>query len=510
MHLPGMLEAKASSIGARPAFIYKDTPITYEQLLARVQRFAHALKRLGVKPDDKVALMLNNCPEFIVSYFACAYLGAVAVPVNIFYKERELEYLLRDSDSVALIASPTFAEFYSKIENKPPLFKWLIVNGPYREGLEFAKIEAEAPSTPFEAQCTEESVAEILYTSGTTGEPKGTMLTHKNLFFHADAIINLLELDDNDRSLMAVPMFHGYGITVMLCNFRTGSSFVLLDPFNPSEVFEQIQKHRVTFLPMVVAMYFVLTGHPDRAKYDLSSLRIGISGASAMPARLMKDASQALNIKILEAWGLTECSASATMQRMNMPYKEGSVGLAYPGVKVGVMDESGKLLGPNEVGELVIQGPLVMKGYYKKPEETEETLHGGWLHSGDMGYYDNDGYFFMVDRKKELINVGGEKVFPREVEEAMYQHPAVADAVLIPQKDARLGEIPVAVVVPRPGATLSEKDLTDFLSAKMARFKVPRRVYIVEQVPRSPIGKILKKDLVKMLASGQLANKISL
>jgi long-chain acyl-CoA synthetase len=299
-------------------------------------------------------------------------------------------------------------------------------------------------------------------------------------------------------------MFHGYGITVMLCNFRTGSSFVLLDPFNPSEVFEQIQKHKVTFLPMVVAMYFVLTSHPDRTKYDLSSLRIGISGASAMPAQLMKDASQALNIKILEAWGLTECSASATMQRMNMPYKEGSVGLAYPGVKVGVMDENGKLLGPNEVGELVIQGPLVMKGYYKKPKETEETLHGGWLHSGDMGYYDNDGYFFMVDRKKELINVGGEKVFPREIEEIMYTHPSVADAVLIPQKDARLGEIPVAVVVPRPGATLSEKDLTDFLSTKMARFKVPRRVYIVEQVPRSPIGKILKKELVKMLASGQL------
>jgi long-chain acyl-CoA synthetase len=504
MHLPGMLESKAASIGTRAAVIYKDQPVTYNELLSRAQRFAHALKDLGIKPDDKVALMLNNCPEYIISYFACAYLGAVAVPVNIFNKERELEYLLRNSDSVALIASPAFAEIFSKIENKPPLFKWLIVNGSYREGLEFSKLEAAAKAGPFEAQCTGESVAEILYTSGTTADPKGTMLTHTNLFFHANAITNLLKLDDNDRSMLVVPMFHGYGITVLLCSLMTGASMVLLDPFNPTEVFEQIQKHRVTFLPMVVAMYFVLVNHPDRTKYDLSCLRIGISGASAMPAQLMKEASEAFNIKILEAWGLTECSASATIQRMDKPYKEGSVGLAYDGVKVGIMDESGNLKGANEVGELVIKGPLVMKGYYKKPAETAEALIDGWLHTGDMGYYDNDGYFFMVDRKKELINVGGEKVFPREVEEIMYQHPSVADAVLIPQKDARLGEIPVAIIIPKAGASISEKDMIDFLGQRMARFKVPRRVYIVQQVPRTPVGKILKRELIKMLASGEI------
>lgn len=504
MHLPGMLESKAASIGSRPAIIHRDQPISYSQLVARAQRFAHALKKLGVRPDDKVAIMLNNCPEYVVSFFACAYLGAVAVPVNIFYKERELEYLLRDSDSVVLIASPTFAEFYSKIEKKPAQLKWLIVNGAYREGLEFAALEGEAPTAPFDAQCTEDSVAEILYTSGTTGEPKGTMLTHRNLFFHADAIINLLRLGDSDRALMAVPMFHGYGITVMICTLCTGSSFVLLEPFNPTEVFEQIQKHKVTFLPMVVAMYFVMVSHPERGKYDLSSLRIGISGASAMPAQLMKEASQALNIKILEAWGLTECSASATMQRMDLGYKEGSVGLAYPGVQVGVMDESSTLLGHDSVGELVIKGPIVMKGYYKRPKETEEALRGGWLHTGDMGYYDKDNYFFMVDRKKELINVGGEKVFPREVEEVMYQHPSVADAALVGQKDDRLGEIPVAVVVPKAGQELDVKEFASFLSARMARFKVPRRIYTIQQMPRSPIGKILKKELVKMLASGQI------
>lgn len=505
MHLPGMLESKAALIGTRAAVIYKDQPVTYNELLSRARRFAHALQDLGIKADDKVALMLNNCPEYIISYFACAYLGAVAVPVNIFYKERELEYLLRNSDSVALIASPAFAEVFSKIENKPPLFKWLIVNGSYREGLEFSKLEAAAKAGPFEAKCTGESVAEILYTSGTTADPKGTMLTHTNLFFHANAISNLLKLDDNDRSMLVVPMFHGYGITVMLCSLLTGASMVLLDPFNPTEVFEQIQKHRVTFLPMVVAMYFVLVNHPDRKKYDLSCLRIGISGASAMPAQLMKEASEAFNIKILEAWGLTECSASATIQRMDKPYKEGSVGLAYDGVQVGVMDESGKLKGPNETGELVIKGPLVMKGYYKKPKETAEALIDGWLHTGDMGYYDNDGYFFMVDRKKELINVGGEKVFHREVEELMYQHPAVADAVLVPQKDPRLGEIPVAIIMLKAGSSVSEKEITDFLGQRLARFKVPRKVYIVKQMPRSPVGKILKRELVKMLTSGQIS-----
>ncbi|NPV60458.1 MAG: long-chain-fatty-acid--CoA ligase [Actinobacteria bacterium] len=499
MTLKELLKSRAAEAGDRPAVIYRDEPISYRELEARVTRFANALADLGVGRDDKVAIMLNNCPEFIVAFFACSYLGAVAVPVNIFYKERELEFLLRDSDAVALVATPAFAEFFTKIEERPPLFRHLIVTGSYPEGMLFQDLEEGASSAPAEAAVSEDDVAEILYTSGTTGVPKGTMLTQGNLFFHADAIIQVLELAEDDRALMVVPMFHGYGITVMLCCFRVGTCFVLLDPFNPVEVFQAVERHRVTFLPMVVAMYFMLYHHPDREKYDLSSLRIGISGASAMPAQLMKDASEAFGIKILEAWGLTECSASATIQRMNMPYKEGSVGLAHPGVEVGVMDDEGNLLGPNQVGELVIRGPLVMKGYYKRPEETAEALRGGWLHSGDMGYHDEDGYFFMVDRKKEMVNVGGEKVFPREVEELMYTHPAIAEAALVPQPDARLGEIPVAVVALKPGASLTESELVEFLSGKLARFKVPRRVVIMESLPRNPIGKIVKKELVRML-----------
>jgi long-chain acyl-CoA synthetase len=498
--LKELLQSRAAETGDRPAVIYKDEPTSYRELEARVTRFANALAGLGVGRDDKVAVMLNNCPEFIVTFFACSYLGAVAVPVNIFYKERELEFLLRDSDAVALVATPAFAEFFSKIEETPPLFKWLVVTGPYGEGLQFGELEAKASAEPLEVDVGEEDVAEILYTSGTTGVPKGTMLTQGNLFFHADAIIQVLQLAGDDRALMVVPMFHGYGITVMLCCFRVGTCFVLLDPFDAEEVFRVIAEHRVTFLPMVVAMYFMVYHHPEREKYDLSSLRIGISGASAMPAQLMRDCSSALNITILEAWGLTECSASATIQRMNMPYKEGSVGLAHPGVEVGALGDAGNLLGPNEVGELVIRGPLVMKGYYKRPEETEAALRGGWLHTGDMGYRDEDGYFFMVDRKKELVNVGGEKVFPREVEELMYTHPAIAEAALVPQPDAKLGEIPVAVVALKPGASLTEGELVEFLSSKLARFKVPRRVVIMESLPRNPIGKIVKKELVRMLS----------
>ncbi|RJP27713.1 MAG: long-chain-fatty-acid--CoA ligase [Actinobacteria bacterium] len=498
--LKELLQSRAAEMGERTAVIYKDDSISYRELEARVNRFANALAGLGVGRDDKVAIMLNNCPEFIVTFFACSYLGAVAVPVNIFYKERELEFLLRDSDAVALVATPSFAEFFSRIAEKPPLFKWLITTEPYAEGQLFRELEGKGSGEPLDIEVREEDVAEILYTSGTTGIPKGTMLTQGNLFFHADAIIGVLELNDDDRALMVVPMFHGYGITVMLCCFVVGTSFVLLDPFNAEEVFQVVEKYKVTFLPMVVAMYFMVYHHPDREKYDLSSLRIGISGASAMPAQLMQDASGALDITILEAWGLTECSASATIQRMNMPYKEGSVGLAHPGVKVGVMDDGGNLLGPSEVGELVIQGPLVMKGYYKRPEETEEALREGWLHTGDMGYYDDEGYFFMVDRKKEMVNVGGEKVFPREVEEVMYTHPAIAEAALIPQPDAKLGEIPVAVVALKPGASLSEGELVEFLEGKLARFKVPRRVVIMESLPRNPIGKIVKKDLVRMLS----------
>lgn len=499
MTLSDLLKEKARELGDRTAVIYNDEPIAYAELEARVSRFARALDDLGVKRGDTVALMLDNCPEFIVTFFACGYLGAVVIPVNIFYKERELAYLLRDSGAVALVTNPAFAEYYSKIGEKPEALRWLIVNGEYREGMSFADLESGAAAGPFEALGREEDVAEILYTSGTTGDPKGTMLTHANLLFHADAIIQVLELDEDDRSLVVVPLFHGYGITVMLCTFLCGSSFVLLNPFDPIEVFEAIQKHGITFLPMVVAMYFVVYHHPQRGEYDLSTLRIGISGASAMPAQLMADCSEALNIRILEAWGLTECSASATMQRMGMPYKEGSVGVAHPGVKVALMDEDGNLLGPGEVGELVIQGPLVMKGYFKKPEETREALRGGWLHTGDMGYRDEDGYFFMVDRKKELINVGGEKVFPREVEEVMYRHPAVAEAALVPGPHEKLGEVPVAVVALKPGTELSSEELIEYLEGQLARFKVPRQVVFMESLPKNPIGKILKKDLRGML-----------
>lgn len=499
MTLKELLRSRAAEMGDRPAVIYRDAPISYRELEARVARFANALADLGVGRDDKVAIMLDNCPEFIVTFFACSCLGAVAVPVNIFYKERELDFLLRDSDAVALVATPAFAEFFSRIEEKPPLCKRLITTGPCPGGLLFKDLEEKGAGGPPDVDVREDDVAEILYTSGTTGVPKGTLLTQGNLFFHADAIIQVLELVDGDRALMVVPMFHGYGITVMLCCFLVGTCFVLLDPFDAEEVFGAVEKHGVTFLPMVVAMYFMVYHHPERKKYDLSSLRIGISGASAMPAQLMRDASEALDITILEAWGLTECSASATIQRMNMPYKEGSVGLAHPGVEVGVMDDAGGLLGPNQVGELVIKGPLVMKGYYKRPQETAEALRGGWLHSGDMGYYDDDGYFFMVDRKKEMVNVGGEKVFPREVEEIMHSHPAVAEAALVPQPDARLGEVPVAVVALKPGASLAEGELVGFLAERLARFKVPRRVVIMDALPRNPIGKIVKKDLVRML-----------
>jgi long-chain acyl-CoA synthetase len=497
-----LLKEKSAEIGGQTAVIHDDRAITYEGLEARVSRFARALEGLGVNRGDNVAIMLNNCPEFVVAFFACAYVGAVAVPVNIFYKERELEYLLRDSDAVALVTNPTFAVFFSNIDDKPTALRWLIVNGEYPEGLGFGELESGADPGPYEPMSFEEDTAEILYTSGTTGDPKGTMLTNGNLLFHAGAITEVLELNDDDRPLLVVPLFHGYGITVMLCTFLTNSSFVLMDPFDPIRVFEAIQKYGITFIPLVVAMYFVILNHPRRSDYDLSSLRIGISGASAMPGQLMRDCTEALNIEILEAWGLTECSASATIQRMNMPYREGSVGLAHPGVEVGVMDEEGNLLGSGEVGELVIKGPLVMKGYYKKPEATEEALRGGWLRTGDMGYRDGEGYYFMVDRKKELINVGGEKVFPREVEEIMHRHPAVAEAALVPEPHERLGEVPVAVVALKPGAELSDDELTEYLEGELARFKVPRKVVFLPNLPRNTIGKVLKKELRAMLEQG--------
>ncbi len=237
MTLKELLQARAAGMGDATAVIYRDMPISFRELEERVTRFANALAGLGVGRDDKVALMLNNCPEFIVTFFACSYLGAVAVPVNIFYKERELEFLLRDSDAVALVATPAFAGFYSRIEEKPPRFRHLIVNGPYPEGRQFAELEAGGSNRPVEVEVREEDVAEILYTSGTTGVPKGTMLTQGNLFFHADTIIGVLQLNDEDRALMVVPMFHGYGITVLLCCFVVGTSFVLLDPFDALEVF---------------------------------------------------------------------------------------------------------------------------------------------------------------------------------------------------------------------------------------------------------------------------------
>jgi long-chain acyl-CoA synthetase len=460
-------------------------------------RLAHVLRRLGVGPGDRVMVMLPNSPEVVQSYGAILKVGAVIVPVIFFLGDKEVGHILADSEAKVVI---TAADMLGKVEGQigvlPSLGHVLLVDGGWDERTRSLAAEMAGEHDRFSTvERRDADLAVILYTSGTTGAPKGVALSHANLESNARSAAQLFDLDRTDWAVAVLPLSHSYGLTVMNAGYLLGTRAALLRWFNPEDVLRTIQEFKAVSMSGVPTMFVYLLNYPDAGRYDTSSMRLWGSGAAPLPVEIVEPFERKFGGRLLEGYGLTEASPVVSAHRLNGVRKLGSVGQPIPGVQVSIQDDDDRALPIEEVGEVCVKGPNVMTGYYRSPEETARAIRHGWLHTGDMGRLDADGFLYIVERKKDLIIRGGFNIYPREVEEVLYAFPAIAEAAVVGKADPLMGEEAVAFVVLRDGARATAEDVIGFCESRLARFKCPKQVHFVDSLPKSPIGKILRKEL---------------
>ncbi len=507
LNLALLLTESTKNNPAQPAIIFDDYKMNYGELNGATNKFANALQSAGVKPGQRVAMMLPNIPQFMMVYYGILKAGCVVVPLNVLLKGREVAYHLQDSEAVALVVWEGFlSEAVAGYSETPTCQNMIVVNAPGSQALpevngahSFNGLMAAASPVADTYPTMPDDTAVILYTSGTTGVPKGAELTHFNMFFNAKASVEKLGLEwhPDDIFLLALPMFHAYGQSAcMNVCVAVGCTVTLMARFDPVKAFEIIQRDKVTAFAGVPTMYFYLLNHPDRKKYDLSTLRNCTSGGAAIPVEVLEAWKRETGVQILEGSGLSETSPVASFNVMFKPAKPGSVGLPIWGTEMMVADEQGQPLPTGEVGEIAIRGHNIMKGYLNRPEATAEVIRNGWFFSGDIGRRDEDGYYYIVDRVKDMIIRGGFNVYPREIEEVLYTHPAVAEAAVIGIPDPAMGEEVKAVVALKPGATATAEEIKEFCRERIASNKYPRLIQIwPEPLPKNATGKILKREL---------------
>jgi long-chain acyl-CoA synthetase len=434
--------------------------------------------------------MLPNVPYFPVCYFGILRAAGVVVPMNVLLKRREVAFYLRDSGTRLLFAWHGFGEEAQAGASDAGAECVLVEPG------QFERIVGEAQPRTEVVECDEDETAVILYTSGTTGTPKGAELTHANLLGNCETARSLFDLKSERVTLGALPLFHSFGQTcAMNATIKGGGTLTLLARFEPAKALELIERDRVNVFEGVPTMYGAMLHAPERERFDASSLKMCASGGAAMPVELLKGFEQAFGCTVLEGYGLSETSPVASFNHPDRERKAGSIGTPVRDVEMKIVDEDDNELPAGEIGEIVIRGPNVMKGYWNRADATEEVLRGGWLHTGDMGRIDEDGYFFIVDRKKDMIIRGGFNVYPREVEEVLYEHPAVREAAVVAVPHDELGEEIGAAVALKDGAEASADDLREHVKRQVAAYKYPRVIWFVEELPKGPTGKILKREI---------------
>jgi len=475
------------------ALIYHDQSITYERLDQNINQYAYYLASIGIGKGDSVALSCYNTPEFIYSYFAITKVGAMVVPLNLMLTLDELQYILMNAETKAMIIHPKIVE---KLQLNPSSLKKglgikeiIILDETVNQKI----MDATQRNLP---QLDPSLTSTLLYTSGTTGKPKGAMLSHENLLENAKSCELALEGTGSDIFLCVLPMFHTFGFTVcVLLPLYVGNTIVIHDSFHPKEVLESIQKYQITVFSGVPAMYIVLSQAMKASPQPIRSLRAAVSGGAPLPMEIFKLFNEEYQIPLIEGYGLTEASPVVSFNPLSGVKKGGSVGLPLLNIEVKIVDPSGNEVAVKEVGEILVKGPNVMQGYFKAEDETAHTIVNGWLHTGDLGYIDHEGYLFIVDRKKELIITRGLNVYPREIEEVLYAHPSIFEAAVIGAPDLTRGEIVKAFVVLKPGEQLDRKELSNYLKKHLANYKLPRQIEFVGQLPKNAAGKILKKQL---------------
>lgn len=502
------------------ALIFRDQPTTYGELAVGVQRLAAGLVELGLKKGDRIALLLPNSTPFVVAYYAAAQIGIVAVPANPLLKPAELAFIWQDAGvRLVITAIPLLPNVQSARANLPEL-EHVISISPRDDLPEPAAADlipgfstlpelmargatalavADNPKTCM-PDIDENECAVLIYTSGTTGHPKGAMLSNRNLTRNVEQVEAALHFTAEDRFITVLPLFHSFAGTVCLnLVLAIGGTSVLMENFVPARVLEAVEKHRVTIFPAVPAIYNAVLNVSHERDYDFSSLRAFVSGGAPLPATTLSALELRFGVPVLEGDGPTECSPVTSVNRLEGPRKLSSIGPPLSGVEMAIFDEADNPLPPEEIGEIVVRGDNVMVGYWKQPEATAEAMRNGWYHTGDLGKRDEDGFFYIVDRKKDMIITMGLNVYPREVEEVLYAHPAVGEAAVIGMPDALKGEEVVAVVMLKPGQKATERELIAHCRKRLANFKVPRNVLFRETLPRSGSGKTLKRLLKKEL-----------
>jgi acyl-CoA synthetase (AMP-forming)/AMP-acid ligase II len=495
INIGDLLARRAKLNPDKEALVCEDVRLTWSECNDRANRLAHAMRKLGVGHGDRVGLLALNEPEYLDMYYGLGKIGAILVPINYRLAGPEMQYMLSDSGVKAFVFGPEYVEIVDSFRGDVPAERFIaLMDSPPEWASSYrALIEAESPEEP-ELGGGDDDVLTILYTSGTTGQPKGAMLTHHNFFFSAINLIATLGYL-GETSLLVLPLFHIGGLGNVPLSPQTGTRVILLKSLDPKRMLELIQEEKVNVFGSVPALLQILKMVPDFEKYDWSSVQKVFVYAAPLPVALLEEYAEA-GIEVRNLYGMTEsCGSGTVIDGEHAMIKAGSCGLPEFLAQVKVVDDDGKEVGPEELGEVVMRADFVMKGYWNNPEATAQTIKDGWLYTGDIAKRDADGFFYIMDRKKDMIISGGENIYPAEIENVLMHHPKIADVGVIGFPHELWGEAVEAVVVLSPGEQMTEEELLEWCKGKMGKFKIPKKVDFTDALPRTPTGKILKRVL---------------
>lgn len=482
-----------------PAIVFKKETITYEELTEQVLRLASGFQRIGIQKGTHVAMMVSNRPEYIFTYYGLLAIGAVVIPINPLFKPDEIIYILNDSDSEVLVLDDNSLEAVNSSKDALEKTKTYIYLGENQaEGMiSWASLAKDEPIKQL-VELDPDELAQIIYTSGTTGQPKGAMISHGNIDWMSETSLSLSsKMTPDDRILLVLPLYHAYAkLQGMVTPFRVGSTIYLEERFYPDHILNVISEEKITQFMGVPTMYTMFVNNPKITEYDFSALKYCGSGGASIPVEIIEKVNQLMGVEVMEGYGQTESTVMISRTRAGSERRPGSVGLPVPGMDLKVVDMEGREVPQGEIGEIIFRGPNAMKGYYKKPEETMQTIKEGWVYTGDLGRVDEEGFIYIVDRKKEMIIRGGFNVYPREVEEVLYTHKSVVECAVIGEAHPVFGEEVAAYIV--TNEDIDKDSIISFCEEHLVHYKVPRLIYFIEELPRNATGKILKSKVKEL------------
>lgn len=513
LNLAHYLDVVANRYPNNTGVILDDVRLSWHDLAEFARRVANVLQSKGIRRGDTVAMMIPNTPHFPAIYYGILHAGAAVVPVNVLYQHQEIEHYLTDSGAKAFFAFEMFEEEARKAFLGAESCKdFFVVSAPHElgdpvVGENFTKAVMQAAPTFDTVQTMPDDTAVILYTSGTTGAPKGSELTHFNMFFNAYyACHQIMKMSVSDIVLVTLPLFHSFGQTCLMnASVLGGATMTMVPRFETQKVLQVIARDKVTIITMVPTMYFFLLNTNDGATQNFEQVRLAVSGGSALPEDTHRRFQERYGITILEGYGLSETSPVASFTQEGEDVRVGSIGKPIWGVEMRIKRDDGSFGNVNDVGEIIIRGHNVMKQYLNRPQATRDAIIAGWFHTGDVGYFDEDGFFYIVDRKKDIIIRGGMNIYPREIEEVLYAHPKVLETSVVGVPDPARGEEVMAFVSPIDGETIIPEELVEYLQQRIAKYKLPKKIEIMKELPKGPTGKILKREL-KVIAAGKKTN----